>query len=156
MMKPEYDLVMDSPIGRLAAIFDGLQLVALDFTDKRSPLVTARTAPASALQVRIEAYFRDARTVFELPLSLQGTAFQRRVWEALGNIPCGQPVTYGQLARQLKTSARAIGGACRANPVPLVVPCHRVVAAAGVGGFAGQTAGRKLAIKQWLLAHEQA
>jgi methylated-DNA-[protein]-cysteine S-methyltransferase len=156
MMKPEYELVMESPVGRLAAGFNRQCLATLDFVGNHIPLLAAHSAPARKLQVQISSYFRDARSGFEIPLSLQGTDFQRRVWEALSNIPSGQPLTYGELARQLNTSARAIGGACRANPVPLVIPCHRVVAASGPGGFAGQTAGRKLAIKRWLLAHEQA
>ena len=156
MMKQEYELVMDSPVGRLAAAFERECLVALDFVDHRTPLRAPCTAAATRLQSQVASYFSDAQSGFEMPLSLQGTDFQRRVWQALSSIPSGRPLTYGELARRLNTSARAVGGACRANPVPLVIPCHRVVAASGPGGFAGQTAGRKLAIKQWLLAHEQA
>jgi methylated-DNA-[protein]-cysteine S-methyltransferase len=72
----------------------------------------------------------------------------------LRSIPPGRTRTYGELASKLGTSARAVGGACRANPCPVVVPCHRVVAANGLGGFAGDTSGRKLEVKRWLLRHE--
>jgi len=89
-----------------------------------------------------------------LPIELQGTPFQRRVWKALREIPPGRTITYSELARQLGTGARAVGGACRANPCPIVVPCHRVVAVNGLGGFSGDTSGRKLEIKRWLLRHE--
>ena len=69
-------------------------------------------------------------------------------------IPIGQVVTYGELAKALDSSARAVAGACRANPIPILIPCHRVVAATGLGGYMGETGGEALAIKQWLLQHE--
>jgi methylated-DNA-[protein]-cysteine S-methyltransferase len=93
---------------------------------------------------------------FDIPLELAATPHQRRVWRALQRIPTGAVVSYGTLARRLKSSARAVGGACRANPVPLVIPCHRVVSATGEGGFMGKTGGHALRIKRWLLAHERA
>ena len=79
----------------------------------------------------------------------------QRVWQALKQIPAGESICYGELAKQLGTSARAVGNACRANPLPIVVPCHRVVSASGLGGFMGQTQGAELTVKQWLLKHEQ-
>jgi methylated-DNA-[protein]-cysteine S-methyltransferase len=91
---------------------------------------------------------------FDVPLSLEGTAFQQRVWAAMRRIPAGAPINYGVLARRLKTSARAVGNACRRNPVALIVPCHRVIAAAGDGGFMGKRGGWELQVKRWLLAHE--
>jgi methylated-DNA-[protein]-cysteine S-methyltransferase len=100
------------------------------------------------------AYFRDPGYVIRLPTRESGTGFQRRVWHAIAAIAPGATRTYGELAAELGSSARAIGGACRANPCPLVVPCHRVVARRGLGGFAGDRDGRLLAIKRWLVAHE--
>ncbi len=88
------------------------------------------------------------------PLRPQGSPFQQRVWNALLQIPAGSQVTYGELAKRLGTAPRAVGGACRANPIPLLIPCHRVVAAQGLGGFAGRREGRWVAFKQWLLTHE--
>lgn len=102
----------------------------------------------------MQRYFSDPAWVFDLPLDLQGTDFQRTVWAQLQRIPAGTSTTYGQLAQALNTSPRAVGNACRANPCPIVVPCHRVVAAGGVGGYAGRTGGRPLAVKRWLLEHE--
>jgi len=90
----------------------------------------------------------------DLPLSPFGTDFQLRVWSELLKIPPGRCLTYAELAQRLGSGARAVGGACRANPMPLLVPCHRVVAANGLGGFAGQRQGRWLEIKRWLLEHE--
>jgi len=89
-----------------------------------------------------------------VPLAPGGTLFQQRVWMALRQIPPGERFTYGELAKRLGTSPRAVGGACRANPIPLLIPCHRVVAAHGLGGFAGETEGHWLRIKRWLLEHE--
>ncbi len=111
------------------------------------------TAPAW-LRTEFEAYFADPRYRFQCAVEPAGTDFQRRVWTLIAAIPAGQPHTYGALARELGSSARAVGHACRANPVPLRIPCHRVVAANGLGGFSGDRGGRLLHIKRWLLAHE--
>ncbi len=89
------------------------------------------------------------------PLAPAATPFQQRVRAALIAIAPGCRMTYGELARFLGSSARAVGGACRANPIPLLVPCHRVVAACGVGGYAGAVDGPRLEFKRWLLAHER-
>ncbi|BCX87823.1 methylated-DNA-[protein]-cysteine S-methyltransferase [Methylomarinovum tepidoasis] len=100
-------------------------------------------------------YFEiDPTCGFDFPLRLTGTPFQHRVWGALLGIPAGQVRTYGTLAAQLQTSPRAVAAACRANPCPVAVPCHRVVAATGLGGYCGATRGPRLEIKKWLLAHE--
>jgi methylated-DNA-[protein]-cysteine S-methyltransferase len=105
---------------------------------------------------RLERYLRDPATPLDLPILLAGTAHQQRVWRALQRIPHGKVLSYGALARRLKSSPRAVGGACRANPVALIVPCHRVVSATGRGGFMGRTHGPALRIKDWLLTHEGA
>jgi methylated-DNA-[protein]-cysteine S-methyltransferase len=101
------------------------------------------------------AYFVDPTRAVALDWTLGGTEHQRAVWRRISAIPSGSTVTYGNIATALGSSARAVGNACRANPVPLLVPCHRVVAKTGLGGFAGDTSGRLRRIKGWLLAHEQ-
>ena len=117
----------------------------------------APTSPLAAEALRqLHNYFHDPRRGFTLPLAPAGTYFQQRVWTALQRIPAGATTSYGALARRLNSSARAVGGACRANPIPVLVPCHRVVASNGLGGFMGNTMGHSLDIKQWLLAHESA
>jgi methylated-DNA-[protein]-cysteine S-methyltransferase len=92
--------------------------------------------------------------LFDLAVVMQGTPFQQRVWQALRDIPAGETRSYGQLAAHLGSGARAVGNACRHNPVSIVVPCHRVVGAAGLGGYSGHTQGPVLRRKSWLLAHE--
>ncbi len=109
---------------------------------------------ARCVKEQLQRYFSDPAWIFDVPLSLQGTDFQRRVWERLQGIPSGSLMTYGQLAQALNTSPRAVGNACRDNPCPIAVPCHRVVAAGGIGGYAGHTGGRPLSVKRWLLEHE--
>lgn len=99
----------------------------------------------------LDAYFAADFTAPLPPLELRGTPFRRRVWAELLSLRAGETLTYGELARRLHTSARAVGGAVAANPVPLVVPCHRVVAASGPGGYSFGHAGLKTA----LLNHEQ-
>ncbi|MFO7578603.1 MAG: methylated-DNA--[protein]-cysteine S-methyltransferase, partial [Nitrosomonas halophila] len=105
--------------------------------------------------ILLSEYFRDPRLPLnKLALSPAPTPFQARVRELMSAIPVGQTRTYGQLARQLHTASRAVAGACRANPVALVVPCHRVVSASGPGGFMGALGGPPLELKAWLLKHE--
>jgi methylated-DNA-[protein]-cysteine S-methyltransferase len=121
----------------------------------------AEIAPRSLLAKeaarQLRAYLADPRFEFSLPLAPAGTAFQRRVWNGIAAIPCGATQTYGELAAAIGSGPRAVGNACGANPYPLVVPCHRVIAANhGLGGFARQRGGFLLDVKRWLLAHERA
>ena len=115
--------------------------------------------PDNALAERvvrqIERYLDDPAFRFTLPLAAAGTPFRERVREALTAIPVGESRTYGELARRLHTAPRAVGGACGANDIALVVPCHRVVGSQGsLGGFMHAVDGDPLAIKRWLLTHE--
>lgn len=108
--------------------------------------------------VQLQSYLDNPGFVFDLPMKLTGTRHQLSVWEAMCAIPAGETRTYGELAKSIGSSARAVGGACGANPLPIVVPCHRVVGANGsLGGFMGaRQEGFELSIKRWLLAHEGA
>jgi methylated-DNA-[protein]-cysteine S-methyltransferase len=115
-----------------------------------------RLAEQAAEQV--VRYFADADYRFDLPLFDAGSVFQRRVWEAICAIPRGSVRTYGQVAKLLESHPRAVGQACGANPFPLVIPCHRVTASGGLGGFASSDDehGFTLTAKRWLLRHEGA
>ena len=108
--------------------------------------------------VEIQAYLENPRFRFALPLALSGSRHQLAVWEAMQKIPAGKTRTYGELAAAIGSSPRAVGAACGSNPIPIVVPCHRVIAAGGrIGGFMGaKTEGFELSIKRWLLEHEGA
>lgn len=110
---------------------------------------------AALVAQQCDAYFADPTAVFDLPLKPQGTGFQQRVWHAVAQLRCGERITYGTIASHLHSGARAVGSACGANPFPLVIPCHRVVARASLGGFMGQDSpGLYRDIKLWLLNHE--
>ncbi len=150
-----YDAVIDAPFGRIGVLLRDEAIVDIGFLSKSSPLISPKTAAARRACVQLQAYLKNPRTRFDLKLSVDGTAFQQRVWSALRRIPSGKVTSYGALARRLETSARAVGNACRANPIPIVVPCHRVVSATGDGGFMGKRAGQALLLKRWLLAHER-
>lgn len=99
-------------------------------------------------------YLANAKAGFDLPIMTRGTEFQHKVWSKLEMIQAGQTWTYKDLAKVVDSSPRAVGGACRNNPVALIVPCHRIVSIQGAGGYAGHTDGSNLQVKTWLLKHE--
>jgi methylated-DNA-[protein]-cysteine S-methyltransferase len=105
---------------------------------------------------QIERYLDDPGFRFDLPFDYRGTDFQCRVWRAIHAIPSGQTLSYVDIARRLRTAPRPVGGACGANRIPLVIPCHRVVGRGGIGGFMHARGGFPLEIKRWLLRHERA
>ena len=119
-----------------------------------TPTLDPEDAFSKEVVAQIEAYLADPRFRFDLPVSPSGTAFQKRVWERISAIPPGSTRRYGELAREIGSAARAVGQACGSNPIPIVIPCHRVVSSSGLGGFMHSGKGRPLDIKRWLLAHE--
>lgn len=149
-----FDAVIAAPFGRIGIRVRAGRLVEVDFLPARARLQPPRDAFARRVCRALRAYLADPRRPLRLPLALAGSEHQRRVWRALTRIPPGEVRSYGDIARRLGSSARAVGGACRRNPIPIVVPCHRVVATGGMGGFMGRSSGTALAIKRWLLAHE--
>lgn len=143
-----------TPIGAIRFIYEQQQLIGVDIFPS-VPLNSSSPEPNSEAYRQIVEYINGTRQSFDINYSLNGTAFQTRVWHALLQIPYGQTRTYGELAEQLNTSARAVGNACRANPLPLIIPCHRIVAKTSIGGFSGQTTGKKIHTKLWLLNLEK-
>jgi methylated-DNA-[protein]-cysteine S-methyltransferase len=132
---------------------DGL-VSEIRYLPPSTPLKDPTSPMAERAARQLERYREDPDTRFDLPLLVEGTPFQRRLWDALCEIPRGKTLTYGELARRLGGEARAVGQACGDNRLPIVIPCHRVVAANGIGGFAHATGGYLLEAKRWLLAHE--
>jgi methylated-DNA-[protein]-cysteine S-methyltransferase len=151
-----YDAVIATPVGRVGIRLQDDALADVSFLGNGGVPHAARTAAAREVCRALRAYFANPRFSFHVPLTPSGTPFQQRVWRALRRIPAGRTLSYGALARKLATSARAVGNACRANPVPIVVPCHRVVAVNGAGGFMGKRSGSALRLKHRLLEHERA
>ncbi len=115
-------------------------------------------AVAEQAAIQVDRYLHDADFVFDLPLAEAGSAYQQKVWAAILSIPRGSVRTYGQVAAAIGSAPRAVGQACGANWFPLVIPCHRVTAAGGLGGFSNHDDenGFHLSVKRWLLTHEGA
>ena len=146
---------MESLIGRLVVFADGHGITEIRFRNNSSPLPSAQGSANEWLELAIEqlnAYFNNRLTKFELPLSLSGTAFQQGVWRELQKINYGSTASYGQIAAAINKpkAARAVGMANNKNPIPIIIPCHRVIGSNGsLTGFAGG-----LEAKRWLLRHE--
>lgn len=150
----EYQATLDSPLGKLGILTTKDKLIGIHFLPSNTPMIKPKTYVAKETVLQLQCYFADPFYPFNLPVELKGTVSQKKLWESLLNIPVGQTNSYGEQAELLKSGAQAIGNACRANPIPIVFPCHRIVAKDGLGGYAGETEGHKLERKKWLLAHE--
>ncbi len=151
---PDYDAIISTPVGLIGIRTEGDAVTQIDLNLSPTSEQRAGSRVGAETVFFLRRYFKQGQWSADTSLQLSGTTFQQRVWNRLLAIPAGDVVTYGQLAGELKSSARAVGQACRRNPSPVVVPCHRVVAASGLGGFAGATAGAMSDIKRWLLHHE--
>jgi methylated-DNA-[protein]-cysteine S-methyltransferase len=149
-----FDATLETFIGWIALRMRDDHVCELVLLPEKPPVRDSDNPQADQIIFQLEHYLRTGDWPNNLPVNPRGTAFQEKVWAALMRIPAGRTVTYGELAKQLGTGARAIGGACRANPVLLLVPCHRVVAAHGNGGFAGHRSGQWVDIKRRLLQLE--
>jgi methylated-DNA-[protein]-cysteine S-methyltransferase len=149
-----FGVVVEFPKMKVAVATRDERVVELRFL----PTSSASAAPKNALAERaarqLERYREDPDAKFDLPVLIEGSPLQRAVWEAMCAIPRGRTRTYGELARELGADPRDIGQACGDNRLPLVIPCHRIVAADGIGGFGHATGGYLLEVKRWLLAHE--
>ncbi|TCJ16254.1 MGMT family protein [Parasulfuritortus cantonensis] len=156
MSGPDYDAVLPAPFGALGVRLLGEALSGLDFLPPETPLRPSGSAVVHRVAHELEAYYADPGHVWKLVLAPAGTLFRQRVWQSLLAIPPGRTRTYGELAEELASSPRAVGQAVGDNPIPIVIPCHRVLAAHGLGGFMHGTAGFPMAVKQWLLHHEGA
>ena len=142
---------MESPLGAMRIAAQDGAIVALDWGG-----VPQRSSDCAVLQdaeAQLADYFAGAREVFDLPLRVRGSAFQRAVCDAMRAIPFGYTRTYGEIANDLGVPAQAVGQACGGNPIPILIPCHRVMGAKGLTGFSGAGG---VESKVWLLRHEGA
>ena len=153
-----YAAVIEFPKMRVGIRIEGEVLTGIRYLPPETPLVAPESGLAERAARQIERYREDPDIRFDLPLLIEGTDFQRSVWDAMCAIPRGRTLTYGELARKLGGDGfdvpRAVGQACGDNKLPIVIPCHRVVAAGGIGGFGHSTGGYLLEAKRWLLMHE--
>ncbi len=155
MLEP-YQARYPTPFAVLGIRTAGERLAGIDYL----PLGAATLAPLSRMADKvcrqIERYLDDPEFCFDLPFEFNGTSFQCKVWREIYRVPSGRTITYLDIARKLGTAPRPVGGACGANRIPLVIPCHRVVGRHGLGGFMNAKGGFPLEIKKWLLRHEGA
>jgi methylated-DNA-[protein]-cysteine S-methyltransferase len=142
-----FDAILAAPFGALGVRTADGTIAEIVFLPPGTAARAPRDELAAAACAQLAAYLDNPAVRFDLPLSNAGTSFQRRVWQGIAAIPRGQTLTYGALAAQLASVPRAVGQACGRNPFPVVVPCHRVVAAHGR---------YLLEAKRWLLRHEGA
>lgn len=140
-----------SPLGDLTLFEEDGAIIALEWGAAEGGVKTPLLKQAVD---QLESYFMGERKLFDLPLNPFGTAFQKKLWKALSDIPHGQTLTYGELAHKIDSGPRAIGGACGKNPIPIIIPCHRVLASGGrMGGYSGLG---EVDTKQFLLRLEGA
>lgn len=149
-----YNIIFPSPLGNLGVILKNAKLAKIELLTEDDLLKLPRDTLSRHIIAEFSAYFADSSHPFDIELHLEGTPFQQRVWQAMRAIPSGQTMAYGQLAKQLKTGPRAIGQACRTNPIIIIIPCHRIVGSSDIGGYSGARNGRWLGVKKWLLTHE--
>lgn len=155
----EYDFLYDSPLGQLGVCIDAESITKIVWLEQ-GVQETSRFSQSKLINMELKKkivlaldnYFESGLIESEISLCPEGTRFQQKVWQALKTIPSGTAKTYGEVAKELQTSSRAVGQACRRNNIPLFIPCHRVVAAQGIGGFMGGY--RHVERKRWLLQHE--
>lgn len=149
-----YSAVITSPVGNLGIKTEDGALIGIEFLSPQEKTVLPKDAFTKDVVKQLQQYFKNSRFQFDLPLQLSVTPFQRGVLDALQKIPTGETRHYGELAESLNSGARAVANACRRNPISIIIPCHRVVAKQGLGGFSGSTSGQPMEVKRWLLAHE--
>ena len=150
----KFDYVFSTPIGNIGLKSSAHGIQVLSYTAARRSIKMPVGGLAADVYRQLMEYFDSHRTRFELPLDAAGTVYQKSVWRQLTKIPYGKSLTYGGVATNLKSGPRAVGNACRNNPISIIVPCHRVLSKSGLGGYSGCVTGDPVARKQWLLQHE--
>lgn len=144
------ELSFPTPVGDLTVISDEGAITGVAWRRARDPQETSELREA---REQLEAYFDGRLTVFDLPLELKGSKAQKEVCAQMAAIPFGETLTYGDIAGRVGLPAQAVGAACGGNPIPVIIPCHRVLGATSLGGFSG---GVGIDTKVWLLRHEGA
>ncbi|MEO1926386.1 MAG: methylated-DNA--[protein]-cysteine S-methyltransferase [Gammaproteobacteria bacterium] len=148
----DFDNTYQTPIGTLGICFKNNTITKLQWLSDSSFANQNSNKKNDLISETLNYYFDTTKFLDKLELCPKGTPFQLKVWQRLQEIPSGETMTYGELAKELNTSSRAIGQACRTNPLVLFIPCHRIVSKTGLGGYMGDQ--KKVSIKSWLLEHE--
>jgi len=149
-----YQAIFTAPFATLGLKLNQQSICELDFIFEDVPRSTFQNEYAEKIAEQISCYIENPLYQLDLSVTPEGTKFQKSVWRQMRKIPIGSCLTYSEVAEELQSGPRAVGNACRKNPIPLIIPCHRIVAKNGLGGFAGETSGQLTEIKRWLLDHE--
>ena len=147
--------IINTPFGPITLSASEYYLQGIDLFNIQTDAVFQISLITQQLSQELKDFFIQAHNNWSIPLMYSGTDFQQKVWQYLRTIPIGETRSYSEVAKAINSSARAVGNACRANPFPIVVPCHRVVSTSGLGGFAGKIDGHEMTVKQWLIDHER-
>ena len=151
-----YQAKLPAPFAVLGIRTVGERLTGIDYLPRGAAPLSPLNPLAEIVCGQIERYLDDPAFHFDLAFEYRGTPFQCRVWRQISGISAGRTLTYKDIAKRLRTAPRPVGGACGANRIPIVIPCHRVVGVSGIGGFMKAKDGFPLDIKRWLLKHENA
>lgn len=151
-----FSAIVPTPFGAIGIRTEAGALCELVYLPPRFDEKPPQDKLSERASRQVKRYFADPDFCFDLPLVETGTAFQRKVWQVIAAIPRGDVLTYGEVAKLIQSAPRAVGQACGSNWFPLIIPCHRVIAAGGLGGFAhhDDETGFHLGVKRWLLQHE--
>ncbi len=150
-----YQAKLLAPFAVLGIRTDEDWLTDIDYLPLNTPTLAPQTLLAKEVCRQLQAYLTEPDFMFDLSVHIGGTTHQQRVWQAIQAIPSGKTTSYAEIAAQLHSAPRAVGRACGANRLPIVIPCHRVIAKnGGLGGFMNANDGDPLEIKRWLLRHE--
>lgn len=150
-----YQATVSTPVGKIGVRASDRFLLGIDYLYNSKLIIKPKTIMAKETVEQLLCYFADPKFPFDLPLTLDVPPFQQSVLNALKKIPVGITQNYTELAKRLNAKARPIGNACRKNPIPIIIPCHRLIAVNNLGGYSGTTKGSLLKIKRWLLQHEE-
>ena len=154
-----YSIILPTPLPgahRLGVAVDAQGITHMELLSSDTPLRHGATPLEHRIEEKLTGYFQNPASSISIPLHPIGTPYQQRVWQVLRQIPLGTTSRYGELAGKLASGPRTVAAACRANPIPILIPCHRVIAKEGLGGYMGEMEGEAISIKQWLLHHEGA
>ena len=150
-----FSAIVPAPFGAIGIRIEGDVLKELSYLSPQYKAKPASDKLSKKVAMQVAAYLKNPDYAFDLDLPDVGTEHQRKVWSVINAIPRGKVLTYGEVAHKIRSAPRAVGQACGANWFPLIIPCHRVTATGGIGGFARHDGGFHQSVKRWLLQHEQ-
>ena len=147
--------IVKAPFGAIGIRVEHGKLCELSYLPPQYEAKPGQDSLSKNIAKQVQAYFKNPDFEFDIDLPVVGTDHQRKVWDVINAIPRGSVLTYGQVAKRIGSAPRAVGQACGANWYPLIIPCHRVTATGGIGGFARHDGGFHQNVKRWLLRHEE-